>query len=432
MAKIDSISNYYLSTYGSSSMSRYDTHKKSQLRDIYNRIIKLNKESPLYKIPQMENAAEFAINVKESARSIQNIVASLSSDSDESIDSIFQKKVATTTDESVVTAEYIGTSSEATDVESFLIYVKQLATPQVNTGNFLDRHKSDLSQGTYSFDLNTTNTSYEFQFNVGKEDDNSDLLNKVAKLISKADIGLHAEVISNQSDKIALRLESNQTGLDNNEFSLFQILPQANSSSMQAMNVLGIDRMTSEPHNAKFILNGNDCESVANTFTVNEVFYLTLHNACSENELVEVGFKPNTEAVADNIEKLTDAYNHVLTIGEEQAVSQDNPKFLKEMMSVSFSQKSLLESVGLELDTFGNIHVNRDVLSDVVLSDRASDCFDILNNFKETLNAKAANVSLDPMNYVNKVIVVYKNPGKNFAAPYITSLYSGMMLDRYC
>ena len=35
------------------------------------------------------------------------------------------------------------------------------------------------------------------------------------------------------------------------------------------------------------------------------------------------------------------------------------------------------------------------------------------------------------MNYVNKVVVAYKNPGHNFATPYITSIYSGMMLDNY-
>ena len=38
---------------------------------------------------------------------------------------------------------------------------------------------------------------------------------------------------------------------------------------------------------------------------------------------------------------------------------------------------------------------------------------------------------MNPMNYVNTVVVAYKNPGHNFATPYITSIYSGMMLDNY-
>lgn len=432
MAKIDSAYHYYLSTYGSSSVSRYDAHKKSQLRDIYNRIIKLNKESPLYKISQSGDIKKFAIDIKESARNIQNVVASLSSDSDDGMESIFQKKVATTTDESVVSAEYIGNSSDDTGTDNFLIEVKGLASPQVNTGNFLDGRKSDLSSGTYSFDLNTTNNAYEFQFNVAKGDTNQDILDKLSKLISNADVGLHSEVITNTSGKIALRIESTQTGAKESDFSLFQIMPQADNASIRAMNILGIDRMTTEPCNSQFTLNGNDCSSLSNTFTVNDVFRLTLHDVSKNHEAIEVGFKPNTEAVADNIEKLTDAYNHVLSIGEDQAVTQNNPRFLKDMIAVSFSQKTSLESVGLEVDSLGNIHVNRETLSDAVTSENASDCFDILNNFKEILSSKASNASLDPMNYMDRVIVVYKNPGKNFATPYVTSIYSGMMLDRYC
>lgn len=45
MAKIDSAYAYYASTYANKEVSRYDSHKKSDLRKIYNRIIKTNKES---------------------------------------------------------------------------------------------------------------------------------------------------------------------------------------------------------------------------------------------------------------------------------------------------------------------------------------------------------------------------------------------------
>ena len=44
MAAIDSAYQYYLSTYGNSAVSRYDTHKKSQLRAVYNNIVKTNKD----------------------------------------------------------------------------------------------------------------------------------------------------------------------------------------------------------------------------------------------------------------------------------------------------------------------------------------------------------------------------------------------------
>ena len=78
MAKIDSAYSYYLNTYGSSAVSRYDTHKKSELRNTYNRIVKLNKESPLYKISSSGDVKRFAIDIKENTRRIQNVASSLS------------------------------------------------------------------------------------------------------------------------------------------------------------------------------------------------------------------------------------------------------------------------------------------------------------------------------------------------------------------
>lgn len=65
MAVIDSAYQYYLSTYAGSGTSRYDTHKKSQLRAVYNNIVKVNKDSPLYKINFTRDTGRFAIDIKE-------------------------------------------------------------------------------------------------------------------------------------------------------------------------------------------------------------------------------------------------------------------------------------------------------------------------------------------------------------------------------
>lgn len=70
MAAIDSAYSYYLSTYASMASSRYDTHKKSQLRAVYNNIVKTNKDSPLYKIKNSGEGKRFAIDIKEHTRSI--------------------------------------------------------------------------------------------------------------------------------------------------------------------------------------------------------------------------------------------------------------------------------------------------------------------------------------------------------------------------
>ena len=55
-----------------------------------------------------------------------------------------------------------------------------------------------------------------------------------------------------------------------------------------------------------------------------------------------------------------------------------------------------------------------------------------VKDFANSLMRKTSQISLNPMQYVNKTIVAYKNPGRNFATPYITSAYSGMMFNSYC
>ena len=45
---------------------------------------------------------------------------------------------------------------------------------------------------------------------------------------------------------------------------------------------------------------------------------------------------------------------------------------------------------------------------------------------------KSTQVSLDPMQYVNRKVVAYKNPGHNFSSPYTSSIYSGMMFNFSC
>lgn len=183
MATIDSAYQYYLSTYGNSNVSRYDTHKKSQLRDVYNRIVKSNKESPLYKFKDSGDIKKHAIDIKESTRNIQNVIDSLS-ESGNGIEGVFSKKIAQSSNESIITAEYIG--SDDSEITGFEIQVNQLASSQTNLGNYLTNDRLDIEPGTYNFDLNTNTSSYEFQFSVTSVDTNHSLLRKLSKLVNNA------------------------------------------------------------------------------------------------------------------------------------------------------------------------------------------------------------------------------------------------------
>ena len=102
------------------------------------------------------------------------------------------------------------------------------------------------------------------------------------------------------------------------------------------------------------------------------------------------------------------------------------------MSSTAFTFQNDLESMGLMVNEDGEISIDKALLTESVSEENSEEHLSVLNDFKNLLNTKANNASLDPMKYVDKIIVTYKNPGKSLVTPYITSIYSGMMMDRYC
>jgi len=435
LARIDAYA-YYLQTYGNTKPSRYDSHKKSDLRKIYNTIVKTNKESPLYKLSNTDDVARYAIDIKENAKNIQNVVASLSDSYGDFQDS-FQKKVAVSSDDDIVSVKYVGDGSEE-NTSSFDIEIKRLSSPQINVGNYLKNDALYFTPGSYSFDLNTNRSSYEFQFNVKNGETNLDIMRKLADLVNHSTLGITA-TIRNGSSAIggvgtsALALTSTQTGLGEGESYLFDISPSAKADSIRIMEQLGIDKITSQAKNSSFTLNGVEYSSLANTFTVNNTFELTLKSTTDEASPAQIGFKTSTDSIADNIMSLVDAFNRILKIAEETSTeaSGEPNKLYNELNALAKVRQDTLSSIGLIVAENGSISLNREILADAISPDNAENTYTMLSHFKDAIGAKADHIAINPMNYVNKIVVAYKNPGKTFSAPYFTSVYSGMMLDRY-
>lgn len=429
MAVIDSAYQYYLSTYHHSTVSRYDAHQKNQLRDIYNRIIKINKESPLYKIKDTGDVKKYAIDIKETTKSLQNVISSL----DGGIEGAFAKPVAQSSDEDIVTAEYIGSDTpDESDVNGFEIQVQQLASNQVNLGNYLNSERLDIEPGSYLFDLDTNTRSYEFQYSVNEDDNNLSILQKLSKLINSADIGLSATIDTNEIGQVALRVASKQTGISENETSLFQILPSAGADSAHAMNVLGINHIETEAKSSSFLLNGIEHSSFSNTFIVDNHFDVTLRSTHNDNNSAKIDFKANSDGITNNVQRLVNAYNDVIDLAHAHSESQNSGKLIRDMSSVVRNYHNELEAIGIRIEESARLTIDRSLLTDAVTAPDAEQTFAVLNEFKNDLNERSTNAFIDPMNYVNKLVVAYKNPGHNFATPYITSIYAGMMLDHYC
>lgn len=431
MALIDTAYAYYLTTYGNRSSTRYDTHKKSELRDVYNQMVKVNKNSPLYKIRNKGEVVKFAIDIKEGAQHIRNVVSSISGSED--IMKALQKKIASSSQEDVVSAKYIGSNEDSDNAETFDIEVQQLARPQVNIGNFLSKNQRYLTPGEYSFDLETTASSYEFQFHVSPEDTNYSIQNKLANLITNANIGLTASVIEEHSGQSALKIESINSGLENGNDILFRISAGGSINSPVAIETLGIDHVAQEPQNSSFLLNGTHHIAHSNIFTINNEFELQLKDVSQQGQAATIGFKPNTQAILENIQSLTDAYNAIInTTAKYSETQSQGHKLQHQMSSIANFYSDELADIGLNKEEDNSLSIDTEVLTNAIESENPSERLSILTNFKNMLDKRASVAVLNPMEYVNKVVVAYKNPYKALTAPYMTSIYAGMMLDKSC
>ena len=427
---LNNVYNHYLTTYAPKSATRYDAHKKSELRNVYNSIIKINKEAPLSIVDTSEAAQKYVVSIKENARELRNTITSLSG-SDET--ELLNRKIAFSSNSAVIDAKYIGDLSQQSEDENLEIGVEQLAQSQVNTGNYLRKDAMAMPSGTYSFDIAINNTGYEFQFNINPGDTNFDLQNKLARLINNSNIGLAATIKEYDSDHAALSLESVSTGIDLGRVTLFDITENGAEGDDNIASYLGINKVSRYPQNAIFSLNEERRVSYTNHFTVQGKYDITLKGLpSSAEETVTIGLKPDMESIAENINYFIGGYNDFVRAAAEYQNSQPkSSQLIREMSRISGLYNSELGPLGISLTEDGTIQVDNTTLKAGLEENGAIESLDGIKRFANAVLNKSNAISLNPMNYVNKTIVAYKNPGKNHAPAYITSQYSGMMFNTY-
>lgn len=428
---ISNVYSYYMSQYGHRVNAKHDSHTKNQLKTTYGKVVKLNSQTPTYKLDMSEAAQKYAIDLKENARELSNIAYELS---DSENGSITYKKTATSSNEEAVHAEYIRSSSDQ-EPKGFHIQVSQLATKQVNAGNFLQPNSKLVEAGTYSFDLSINDLTYEFEFDVEDNEATSDIQGKISRLINRSNIGLHSEVMSDSLTNTAISIVSDATGLQNpNQATIFKITanPDSSNEDNQALiDTLGLDRITQYPSNAVLEINGQTKISPTNDFIIDKAYAVSL-KAVTEDP-VEIGLQANADSVAESITELMSGYNNMIsvTMNADNNQFEGNTKLQKEFQHIAKLHREDLEQNGIMIKDTGEIEVDKDKIAAAAESDSLSDIFKSLNAFKKTIQKKADDIALNPMNYVNKKIVAYKNPQRPITDPYNPSAYAGMMYNDY-
>ena len=428
-AILTNVYNHYLTAYAPKSTTQYDTHKKSELRSIYNSIVKLNKESPWYLETTSRSAQEYAVNLKESARLFHNTIASLGGLDDSQA---LAKKAAYSSDSGVIAATFVGNIGDDSPVPTLKMQVNSLATSQENMGTYLADGTVGLAPDTYSFDVSINDLNYEFQFNINENDTKKDVQQRLVRLINNADIGIQARLDEGNA-RSSIRLFSQNTGLPEGKSEIFRITDDRTSKTSGAVEYFGLDYISRQPANSSFLLNGEERSTSSNTFTIGKMYEIELKAVSAPDTEVTIGLKTDTESLTDNVSALIGSYNtFISTASSYQNSERLSGRLVREMSRIAAHYQSSMESMGIRLGSDNTLSIDEALLKESASSSDGSFSYDTLKDFASSLIRKTNQVSLDPMNYVSRTIVAYKNPGHNFASPYVTSAYSGMMFNSYC
>ena len=411
---------------------RLDSHNKSELKNICSKIMKLNKEAPLYLYDRSERTTSFALSLKEDTRQLQRTILNTAGNEE---NDLFKNKVAFSTDNDVVSVKYIGDNDSVYGKrDSYEVEVSNLASSQINVGYSMPNQEKSLKPGTYAFDVSYNNVAYEFQFTVNDEDTNIDVQNKLARLFNHANIGLNATVTDDTENSSSLRIESVQTGDGNPPGTpLFHIHNSSNNANIDVVDLLGIDYVARNASDAHFTINGQEYSTSSNQFTIDKAFEMTIKGVSSDSgEPTIIGLKTNIDSLKDNIYNLIGGYNTFLQATEEYKSLTSSNKLNFETKSVAKLYRNELDAIGINITENGSLSIDDSLLTQTAESEDAYDLLSPLKEFSSSLFSKGDEISRDPLNYANQRIVAYKNPGKSFNSPYATSNYSGLLFNYYC
>lgn len=424
---LNAVYNNYLTTYAPKPLTQYDTHKKSELRGVYNSIVKMNKDAPWYLPTTSKETQNYAVDIKENARELHNTIAQLGGLEEAGL---LSKKRAFSSDENIAAASYIGSGETEAGLE---LEVRSLASPQENLGLFLPDEKVALPPNTYSFDISVNDMNYEFQFTIGEDETNRNVQERLSRLINNSGIGIHAELAESEG-KTSLRLTSEATGLPAGKTNLFSVTDDRTSKSPGTVNYFGLNYTSHEASNAAFLVNGEERTALSNHFTIGQQFEVELKGISEEGKSTHIGLKTDVESLADNVSLLVGGFNDFIRAASSYTETQSKSgQLISELAGIAHVYENSLEPLGINLTENGTLKLDKNLLQQTAQdSENISEAFGSLRDFSSSLMRKSNQISINPMKYVHKTVVAYKNTTKNYVSPYTTSAYSGMMFNSYC
>jgi len=424
----NNIYNYYNSVYQPKTSSRFDAHNKSELKKIYNSIVGISKEEPVFLLDRQPEIETYTIAMKESAMQFGRDIRSMGGLDAENM---FEQKNVFSSDPDALDVSFLPGKVVGDEAEPLSLEIESLAEKQVNYGRFLKSDQLDIEPGSYSFDVSTPISNYELQFHISSEDTNYTVQSRLSRLVNNAAIGMTASVSHNGYDESAIVITSSSTGPEYNGQPPFEISDEETSQQRGIIDYLGIRDITKPATWAKYTVNGKEYTSPDNEVEIDDKYAVKLKKVTDEP--VEISMKADFESLKDNILGVAGAYNQFIRTASEFLDKYPRTTVLVDSMKKMTSYySSAMDNLGIKREDNGNLSVDEKDLTNALNDTATEDDISMLKDFTRSALRKITNIQLNPMDYADKRIVAYKNPAKtHFANPYMTSAYSGMLFNSY-
>lgn len=411
--------------------NRFDTHKKTELQNVYRDIMRLTSEQPLYKVTFDDSAQEYTLGIKNAALSLSSMVKELNNDD---ISSVFKNQILVSDHPEDVDVSVLEGSVLPDKELPLSVEVSSLSTPQENHGTFVPSHESALVSGQYNFTIGIDENVYSFQFNVTGGSTNLDLQKKLADFINKTSIGLRTRIVQEREtgesrlDLIAIAAGSSD-GISS--FAPADVrFPE--DAKHGIISHFGLDQIAEAPLNTKFTINGVPKEVRGRSYLYNNALTLSIKNTTSVP--VTIGKIANQEPIFEKLRTFVDKYNSIFDfVQNKQPNNHRAKKLLYELGNTVRQFSSELAPCGITISKVGTLSMDEKKMYTAAGNGALEHLFSNNSRFSNTLIKKLSDISLNPMDYLNKTVVTYPNiAAKKTLNPYISSIYCGLLYNNYC
>lgn len=422
MVNLNNVYNYYSTQILSprNNQKSNSSHKKDDLKTVYQNMVKQNKDSPLYKFTFSERIQTYAIGIKEAAMALEAESDSLSGDNGN-----LSEMKAISSNETVAYARLRDDASEELP-EDLTLKVNSLAQGQTNVGYYLPSGELSIEPGSYSFGIAVGENEYTFHMNIHSNDTNIEIQRSLASSINDNDIGVRASIRNNRMEGTsALVLRSYDVGKPDNGDVFFTF--DETYLENDITSILGVQQIETAPSNAEFLINDNLHTSVSNRISLNHSMDIDLLS--TSDEPIHIGYVPDEDKLSDKIEDFLYSYNALVDLAKSDDQHGANRLF-HDITNVANRHSEELKAAGVDIDENG--HLIRSDDDELFSSTRFQTLFsDKISDFKKDLEKVTGKMTLNPLDYVDKVVVTYPNTSGTYPNPYNPSKYSGLLFNDY-